>query len=176
MYFKKSWKVLSKKPIKDTYKTNVNKWQCDFGNQALHKHHLCKHLVQAMPEPPLEFWRQILRCRTVPTYRHPCLQGVDTTVDKSISDGDNHIWMGDWNHLENGGWRRLLGANVSNLPRKCKCADSTNDSEQLIPDDKSGLTADANGNSNDNEEVLVAHHFVTICFYLISLCRILSFG
>lgn len=121
-YFKRAWKVLATAPVSSrTYETNVRTWQCNCGRQKYDTHALCKHLVQAVPHPPPHFWRVIIRRRTVPIYRHPALRDkrdpIDDTVpdseyvdvDKgSVTDGDDHKWVGDtavW--AGDGGWRAL---------------------------------------------------------------------
>ncbi|RDX42199.1 hypothetical protein OH76DRAFT_1320566, partial [Lentinus brumalis] len=75
------------------------------GAQKYHPHHLCKHLVQAVPDPlPIKFWRDIYRRRTTPLYRHPDVQSSDSenstepypnADDGTITDGDDHVWLGD---------------------------------------------------------------------------------
>ncbi|KAF8579468.1 hypothetical protein K439DRAFT_1253982, partial [Ramaria rubella] len=65
--------------------------------------HLCKHLVQAVPAPPVSFFRQVVRRRTVPLYQHPALHHKDSTnatpwkdpEDGSITGGNDHLWLGD---------------------------------------------------------------------------------
>ncbi|KII86093.1 hypothetical protein PLICRDRAFT_80783, partial [Plicaturopsis crispa FD-325 SS-3] len=75
--------------------------------QKYDRHHLCKHLVQAVPSPSIRFWRQVYRRRITPIYRHPELvaissaDGLEVPVyyedpnDGSITDGDDHVWLGD---------------------------------------------------------------------------------
>ncbi|OCH86626.1 hypothetical protein OBBRIDRAFT_706520, partial [Obba rivulosa] len=84
------------------------------GRQKYNAYCLCKHLVQAVPPPPQHFWYKVVQRHTVPIYQHPCLYSMvspvsDTEVcppsaksreyadphDGSISDGDNHKWLGN---------------------------------------------------------------------------------
>jgi hypothetical protein len=77
--------------------------------------HLCKHLVQAVPPPPIHFWRQVVRRRTSPLYRHPALvsfhaDGMDMYTnpdEESITEGYDHVWLGNPgpNTLVDGHWR-----------------------------------------------------------------------
>ncbi|KAF8959415.1 hypothetical protein BDZ97DRAFT_1637568, partial [Flammula alnicola] len=83
------------------------------GRQKYDCHHLCKHLVQAVPAPPIRFWREVHRRRVLPLYEHPALvQKIDNNgsnggtslaaefgeyVEPSgdITDGDDRVWSGD---------------------------------------------------------------------------------
>ncbi|KAJ7592722.1 hypothetical protein C8J56DRAFT_757228, partial [Mycena floridula] len=74
------------------------------GRQKYDRHHLCKHLVQAVPAPPTKFWQQITRRRVLPLYRHPNLhskgdaapqQGYVEAEDGSITEGDDYVWSGN---------------------------------------------------------------------------------
>ena len=125
-YFKSAWKNLAEVPVQISshkYITSIEKWTCNCGQQKYHPQHLCKHLVQMVPPPPLTFWRQIIRRRTAPLYRHPVLiprdedldgcDGVSSGTngsyynpdDGSITDGDDHVWIGDPDVLMSGEWR-----------------------------------------------------------------------
>lgn len=119
--FKKAWIALSKRPLgTQEYKTDVSKWMCNCGSQMYHCHHLCKHLVQAVPSVEMRFFRTIVRRRTSPIYRHPFLvtknpDGDTTTTgaylepDGSITDGDDNVWSGNTRILEGGGgWEALV--------------------------------------------------------------------
>jgi hypothetical protein len=124
-YFKRAWKAHANASASGrAYQTNVSKWQCNCGRQKFDAYALCKHLVHAIPQPPPRFWRQVVRRRTVPFYQHPVLQSIsnpssgDTTVDEfvdvnagSITDGDDHKWLGDMKVLTDGGWRKLNETN-----------------------------------------------------------------
>ncbi|TBU40258.1 hypothetical protein BD309DRAFT_845341, partial [Dichomitus squalens] len=79
------------------------------GQQKYHPQHLCKHLVQAIEFPSSKFFHQIYRRRTAPIYRHPELRdrtesslgaGFLDADDGSITDGDDHVWLGDRAQLE----------------------------------------------------------------------------
>ncbi|KAF9556594.1 hypothetical protein CPC08DRAFT_641377, partial [Agrocybe pediades] len=89
---------------------------CNCGRQKYDRHHICKHLVQAVGNPSISFWQEIYRRRTAPLYRHPELVKANedsedevafvlnagrkkkllyNAPDGSISDGDDHVWVGD---------------------------------------------------------------------------------
>jgi hypothetical protein len=118
-YFKSAWLKLAQQPISSrVYLTNVDKWTCNCGHQKYQHHHICKHLVQAVPTPPIKFWGAIVRRRTIPLYQHPALtlKNEDSIPsyerayvdpdDGSITDGDAHIWVGNPDILKGGGgWR-----------------------------------------------------------------------
>jgi len=60
-YFKSGWKALVEVPISGRiYATDVAVWTCNCSQQKYHCHHLCKHLVQAVPSPPILFWHQVI--------------------------------------------------------------------------------------------------------------------
>ena len=121
-YFKSAWKKLVDAPASGRkYITSIEEWSCNCGQQKYHPQHLCKHLVQAVSPPPLIFWRQVIRRRAAPLYRHPVLiprdedghDGVSSGMygtyyspdDGSITDGDDHVWIGDPGVLMSGEWR-----------------------------------------------------------------------
>lgn len=115
-YFKAAWKVLEKRELSGRrYTVNVAQWTCSCGQQKYHRHHLCKHLVHAVAPPPPSFFTQVVRRRTLPLYRHPALvprgSPAGTYVDPedgSISEGDDHVWLGNPDILRGGGgWRDL---------------------------------------------------------------------
>jgi len=72
-----------------------------------------------VPPPPLLFWRQVVRRRITPLYRHPALvprnaEGLPATEvefcdpdDSSITEGDDHVWLGNLDILIDGGWREF---------------------------------------------------------------------
>lgn len=108
------------------YDTRVDEWTCNCGRQKYDRHHLCKHLVQAVGTPPIPFWSQIYRRRALPIYRHPDLVSISDAqsgtkrrthieIDGNITDGDDHIWTGSREVLEGeGGWKTQLSkANIS---------------------------------------------------------------
>ena len=100
-----------------TYIMSIERWSCNCGQQKYHLQHLCKHLVQAVPPPPLAFWQQVIHQQASLLYHHPALipsdeDGVDSINgsypnpdDGSITDGDDHVWMGDPDVLMKGEWR-----------------------------------------------------------------------
>ena len=115
-YFKSSWRKLADVKVSEPkYVMDVMTWTCNCGQQKYHSQHLCKHLVQAVPPPPMHFWRQGVRCRTLPLYHHPALvslHGDRTRMDEypnpdegSIMDGDDHVWLGNPEALVEGQWR-----------------------------------------------------------------------
>jgi hypothetical protein len=54
--FKSSWQNLMKRNLSGKqYKTIVDAWTCTCGRQKFDPHHLCKHLVQAVPPPSVNF-------------------------------------------------------------------------------------------------------------------------
>ncbi|KAF8223322.1 hypothetical protein L208DRAFT_1186819, partial [Tricholoma matsutake] len=69
--------------------------------QKYDRHHLCKHLVQSVGLPSRRFWREVIRRRVLPIYRHPDLTRDSSndlpgdSPDGGITDGDDHIWTGD---------------------------------------------------------------------------------
>ena len=98
-YFKVAWKKLEQAQVSNRqYNTNVADWTCTCGWQKYNRHHLCKHLVQAVNPPPARFWREVIRRRVKPIYRHPALiarSGDLPLVPLSqnpgtVSDGDDH--------------------------------------------------------------------------------------
>lgn len=114
--FKTDFKKKQKMKISNkVYKTDVKKWLCDCGAQELSAYHCCKHLVQAVPDPPPEFYMYVVRRRTVPLYRSRHLYdksnplGRDEAekaagLDGSVSDGDDHVFdgVGKWRVAEVG--------------------------------------------------------------------------
>ena len=109
IYFKASWPIQEKAHINGLrqYITDVETWTCTCGRQKYDRHHICKHLIQAVPHPPLKFWRKVIRRRVIPIYRHPALvrkadndgPGPATSYvdpdDGSITDGDDHLHLGN---------------------------------------------------------------------------------
>jgi hypothetical protein len=119
-YFKRAWRRLQKLPVSDkSYVTSVAWWTCNCGQQKYEPNHLCKHLVQAVRPPPPSFFTEIFRRRTRPLYRHPCLVDKACPSDGSyvdagagsITDGDDHVWLGDDSILRGGRWREFGNIN-----------------------------------------------------------------
>ena len=63
----------------------------------------------------MHFWRQVVRRRTLPLYRHPALVSDIEAMDVehpdpdegSITEGDDHVWMGNPDMLVEGQWREF---------------------------------------------------------------------
>lgn len=99
-----------------TYMTDVSKWTCNCGHQEYNCQHLCKHLVQAVGLPEKCFFRDLVRRRVVPIYRHLQLvlkgstPGKYIEPDGAITDRDDNNWSGDKKVLEEseGGWKELV--------------------------------------------------------------------
>lgn len=115
--FKDAWrkKATAKVSSRD-YTPNVENWLCPCGTQELDAFHCCKHLVQSVPLPPASFFTYIVRRRVTPLFRHPALfdkagpprrDSEGEMVDRSVSNGDDHVWLGDKSVLANGRWRDL---------------------------------------------------------------------
>lgn len=129
--FKRAWKALSDRPVSSTnYHTDVKAWVCRCGQQKYNCFHLCKHLVQACQPPPSAFFRFVHRRRTQPLYRHPWLRPKEDNQNASsamissdeeggITDGDDHVWLGDTKELQGtGGWRTLMNNSADVLLKK----------------------------------------------------------
>ncbi|KAF8325321.1 uncharacterized protein EI90DRAFT_3072993 [Cantharellus anzutake] len=87
--FKTAWNDLSKKQLSSRdYHTDVLSWTCRCGTQDTHTFHLCKHLVHYSKKPPMAFWEEIHRRRTMPLYRHSHLGNQDHGTGNT-SDGDD---------------------------------------------------------------------------------------
>lgn len=138
--FKNAWKKLLNLPTSGTdYHPDVRSWVCHCGQQKYNCFHLCKHLVQATQPPPSKFFHFIHRRRTQPLYRHQWLipkeDSGETSLaaafledNGSITDGDDHVWLGNTKELQGqGGWRNLVNNSADNLLKKRQR--STNDSE-----------------------------------------------
>ncbi|KAM6491724.1 hypothetical protein JOM56_012764, partial [Amanita muscaria] len=78
-YFKSAWKILAKAQISGkAYETNITRWTCTCGRQKYDRHHLCKHLVQTVPKPAANFWREVVRRRTLLLYQHPAIMAKNS--------------------------------------------------------------------------------------------------
>ena len=98
--FQMAWKKLEKAQVSNQpYVTNVADWTYTCGRQKYDRHHLCKHLVQAVEPLHPRFWCEVI-CRHVkPIYQHSSLiakgdnlPAITLSQDpSSISDGDDHI-------------------------------------------------------------------------------------
>ncbi|KAF5340856.1 hypothetical protein D9758_016608 [Tetrapyrgos nigripes] len=92
----------------------LDTWTCNCGQQKYNSHCLCKHLVQAVGEPDLHFFQQVIRWRVHPFYKHPQLvpkgephRSFSTAEDGSFTDGDDQDWLGDHSQLTGGAWREF---------------------------------------------------------------------
>lgn len=145
--FKRAWKTLSERTVGGTdYHTDVWTWVCYCGQQKYNCFHLCKHLVQACQPPPSAFFHFVHRRRTQPLYRHQWLKPKEDNQDASsataytgevgsITDGDDHIWLGDAKELKgDGNWRALMNnsANVL-LKKRQRLEEDTVDDREVIP-------------------------------------------
>lgn len=103
IYFKHNWLKQCEKKLESqsTYITNVANWTCTCGAQKFDCHHLCKHLIQAVPKPGLKFWGEIQRRCVTPLYQHPELKPINKSNELlsqyggsvepgSITDGDDY--------------------------------------------------------------------------------------
>jgi hypothetical protein len=142
--FKKNWKLKSKAMVSGkAYGTDVSRWLCNCGGQETDAHHLCKHLVQAVPKPPARFFSEIVRRRKVPLYQHPCLHveasgqsEFKSAEDGSVTDGDDHEGIGGVALLMKarcdksgvGGWANVLSGAAKGLLKRKRpdedCGDS----------------------------------------------------
>ncbi|KAJ7938749.1 hypothetical protein B0H13DRAFT_2301394 [Mycena leptocephala] len=93
--FKAMWLKLAVRPLGTrAYKVDLLAFTCSCGQQKYNAFLLCKHLVQAFHPPDPAFFREIIRRRVTPFYRHSLLKPRDGSVldcsmdDGSISDGD----------------------------------------------------------------------------------------
>ncbi|KAJ7575436.1 hypothetical protein C8J56DRAFT_1063322 [Mycena floridula] len=117
--FKSHWAKLQKMGLSGkVYITSVKDWTCTCGRQKFDRYHLCKHLVQSVPDLSLSFWTQVIRRRVLPLYRH--VELVDKSVatetvaqelgeaeDGSITDGDDPGWIVGNESLTGGAWRHI---------------------------------------------------------------------
>ncbi|KAF8575659.1 hypothetical protein K439DRAFT_1369380 [Ramaria rubella] len=116
MWLKKEWGQLSTLPLSGrAYATDVSQWSCVCEALKYNSFHLCKHLVQAVPPPPISFFREVVHRCTQPLYKHPAVhpRGEEDLPwadpeDRSITDGDDHLCLGDKSLLSNGAWRDIL--------------------------------------------------------------------
>ncbi|PPQ78411.1 hypothetical protein CVT26_007765 [Gymnopilus dilepis] len=116
--FKKAWlKLLSADLGSVSYKTDVENWTCNCGQQKYQCHHLCKHLVQAVGRPDKRLFSSITRRRVAPIYRHPLIvlkgsnPGIYFEPDGAVTDGDDHTWSGNRELLagDEEPWHAIIG-------------------------------------------------------------------
>jgi hypothetical protein len=90
--FKSVWLKLEARTLSadahQKYITRVDTWTCTCGSQPLNSCHLCKHLVDAVAHPPPRFWTEVVRRRTLPLYRHPCLVSRGEEKEQYIEPTD----------------------------------------------------------------------------------------
>ena len=128
--FKVSWKKMQTTATSGkVYKTDVATWTCNCGRQKYQCNHLCKHLVQAVASPTQSFWRNVIRRRVLPIYRHPALVNKATTDQEinyiepdsesegAVTNGDDHKWSGNPSILEDGGGWEALAVTTSTSKR-----------------------------------------------------------
>lgn len=159
--FKVSWIQKADATTSDkVYETSVERWQCNCGTQALDTHHLCKHLVQAVPEPPMSFFTEVIRRRTIPLYRHPHLRRHGTPADLfcdddgSITEGDDHYGIGK-SHLlgERKGWVDILSGVAKGLLKRRGSGDGERDIiRRRLYSDASDAVSSSDGNIGDEQE------------------------
>jgi len=115
--FKSEWQRLTKlESSARIYEIDVSKWSCTCPSLKYNPFHLCKHLVNAVLPPSDLFFTQVIRRRTQPLYKHPALYpkgtpsplNFDGPDDGSITDGDDHVWLGDASSFSSGCWRELI--------------------------------------------------------------------
>ncbi|KAF8166757.1 hypothetical protein K438DRAFT_1984040 [Mycena galopus ATCC 62051] len=114
----------------------VKRWKCFCGHQKYNAFHLCKHLVQAVPDPSVNFWVEVNRRRTMPLYRNPELHPIDeprgefsALDDGCVTDGDDQVWTGDKSMLSGGRWH-LLTKNAETILGK-RVREDTNSSPEV---------------------------------------------
>jgi hypothetical protein len=182
-YFKSSWLALSKATVSDNqYSPDVARWTCKCGQQKYDRHCLCKHLVQAVPPPPVKFWGQVYRRRSTPIYRHPALVPIlegqpwveheyADPDDGSITDGDDHIWVGNPEVLRGGGgWRDFDMVGLGKRLREDRSKERTEDRSSSPADSEPVRAAIRYGDEDavPEEEVciLILFNFAWIIDYL----------
>lgn len=175
-YFKTEWKKLSAMTLSGRqYKTNVSTWQCNCGRQKYNAHCLCKHLVQAVPELPPRFWHQVIRRCTVPIYKHPALHAIikealpvvpeySDVEEGSITDGDDHKWLGNAKLWTGGGGWRLLSTTEASArilgKRKERSSSVDHEEERSSRPYGSSDFSDGVGFDSDDDEQVCHESFV----------------
>jgi hypothetical protein len=169
-YFKSGWKKHVKKAVSaKEYHTDVKNFTCNCGQQKYDRHHLCKHLCQAIAEPSIAFWTQIYRRRVVPIYRHPEImqKGADGPPSKaiafiepddggSVTDGDDHVWSGDKTVLAGGGgWRELEARKSRLLGKRSRPFDEGEMTRPILDHDRSSSPAAAAVEYGEDDEAQV---------------------
>lgn len=124
-YFKSHWKELLGRPITDhDYHTDILSWTCHCGQQKYNPYLLCKHLVQAIGKPPINFWSEVCRRRTLPIYHHPSFFKDMTSYcdpdDGTITEGDDQVYLGDTKVLASREWQDFEGGIPSILGKRAR--------------------------------------------------------
>ncbi|KAF8575878.1 hypothetical protein K439DRAFT_1368764 [Ramaria rubella] len=161
------------------YTTEVAKWTCTCDALKYNSFHLFKHLVQAVLTAPINFFCKVVCSETVPLYQHPALHCQISTVtstwtnpdDGLITDGDDHLWLGDTSMLNGSKWWELLKHPILSLGKR-KSSIVNDARSDFDPDMDSGPECDdtpAQGHSHqdvvgsDDEEEVRTH----ICIYFL---------
>jgi hypothetical protein len=109
--------------------------------------------VQAVPLPPIKFWGQVHRRRTTPIYRHPALAPTLESQpwaeedyldpdDGCITDGDDHVWVGNPKVLKGGGgWWDFDVTSLGKRLREDHSSERTEDQSSSPSDSDYGSTA-----------------------------------
>jgi hypothetical protein len=72
--FKTAWKKLAQLPVSGLgYNIDLAMFMCNCGQQKYEAHHFCKHLIQAVSEPDIQFWCHVVHHCKAPLYCHPHL-------------------------------------------------------------------------------------------------------
>ncbi|KAG6806312.1 hypothetical protein H0H92_011825, partial [Tricholoma furcatifolium] len=95
-----AWKKLEVAKVSGrVYTVDIKTWTCTCGRQKYDRHLLCKHLVQGVISPSSKFFIQVIRATAT----------SDMSDDGGITDGDDHLWLGQKSVLRGGGgWRDLI--------------------------------------------------------------------
>jgi hypothetical protein len=124
--FKTEWKKLARLPVSGrAYNVDFALFTRDCGRQKYKAHHLCKHLVQAVSEPDIRFWRHVIRRRKALLYCH----SPEPTDSGSITDGDDHVWTGYIVVLSGGRWRAINTEQLIGMAKRMRDGDSRNSEE-----------------------------------------------
>lgn len=171
--FKRNWRKKASAEVSGRkYTTSVGLWQCNCGAQETDPHHLCKHLVQAVPTPPALFFTEVVRRRSAPLYCHPHLRTVDSPVgqysrleDGSVTDGDDHEGIRGHALLTKavhddsgiGGWAEVVSGIAKERLKRARVAEgSSGDSPDGAPSPQRRRIGQAEGEGEDEEKAEVS--------------------
>ncbi|RIB05717.1 hypothetical protein C2G38_2218921 [Gigaspora rosea] len=91
-HFKSEWRILSRRPINNTYITNVDQWTCGCLYYLTSRFGICKHLVQQKEPVSSNFFDQIKR-NNQPPFLTECDQDLvnvqSITLHNSNESNDN---------------------------------------------------------------------------------------